>query len=207
MLGGDRRRLELAYSLMFTLPGTPVIRYGDEIGMGDDLALPERDLLPHADAMVDRAARRFHQEQQAGRARDQRRTVRLRACQRRGAAPRSEFAAELDRAHHPHAQGSSRGRLGRLQGAEHRRQPPCSPCATTGATTRCCFCTTSRTSRARSRSRPASREKKATISSTCSPPTTASRQRTASTVCASKAYGYRWYRVGGLDYLLKRSEF
>ena len=43
MLGGDRRRLELAYSLMCTLPGTPVIRYGDEIGMGDDLALPERN--------------------------------------------------------------------------------------------------------------------------------------------------------------------
>ena len=43
MLNGDRRRIELAYSLMFTLPGTPVIRYGDEIGMGDDLKLPERN--------------------------------------------------------------------------------------------------------------------------------------------------------------------
>jgi maltose alpha-D-glucosyltransferase/alpha-amylase len=43
MPGGDRRRLELAYSLMFTLPGTPVIRYGDEIAMGDNLALPERN--------------------------------------------------------------------------------------------------------------------------------------------------------------------
>ena len=43
MLNGDRRRIELAYSLMFTLPGTPVIRYGDEIGMGDDLNLPERN--------------------------------------------------------------------------------------------------------------------------------------------------------------------
>ncbi len=43
MLKGDRRRLELAYSLMMTLPGTPVIRYGDEIGMGDDLSLPERN--------------------------------------------------------------------------------------------------------------------------------------------------------------------
>lgn len=43
MLGGDRRRLELAYSLMFTLPGTPVLRYGDEIAMGDNLALPERN--------------------------------------------------------------------------------------------------------------------------------------------------------------------
>ncbi|QWT18845.1 alpha-amylase family protein [Bacillus sp. NP157] len=43
MLRNDRRRLELAYSLMLTLPGTPVLRYGDEIGMGDDLALPERE--------------------------------------------------------------------------------------------------------------------------------------------------------------------
>jgi maltose alpha-D-glucosyltransferase/alpha-amylase len=43
MLDGDRRRLELAYSLLFTLPGSPVIRYGDELGMGDDLKLPERN--------------------------------------------------------------------------------------------------------------------------------------------------------------------
>jgi maltose alpha-D-glucosyltransferase / alpha-amylase len=43
MLEGDRRRLELAYSLMMTLPGTPVIRYGDEIAMGDNLKLPERN--------------------------------------------------------------------------------------------------------------------------------------------------------------------
>jgi maltose alpha-D-glucosyltransferase / alpha-amylase len=37
MLCGDRRRIELAYSLLFTLPGTPMIRYGDELGMGDEL--------------------------------------------------------------------------------------------------------------------------------------------------------------------------
>jgi maltose alpha-D-glucosyltransferase / alpha-amylase len=43
MLKGDRRHLELAYSLMFTLPGTPVVRYGDELGMGDNLELPERN--------------------------------------------------------------------------------------------------------------------------------------------------------------------
>lgn len=42
MLNNDRRRLELAYSLILTLPGTPVLRYGDEIGMGDDLNLEER---------------------------------------------------------------------------------------------------------------------------------------------------------------------
>ena len=43
MLGADRRKLELAYSLMYTLPGTPVLRYGDELGMGDNLKLPERN--------------------------------------------------------------------------------------------------------------------------------------------------------------------
>ena len=35
MPGGDRRRIELAYSLQRSMPGTPVIRYGEEIGMGD----------------------------------------------------------------------------------------------------------------------------------------------------------------------------
>jgi maltose alpha-D-glucosyltransferase/alpha-amylase len=43
MLGGDRRRIELAFALMLALPGTPVLFYGDEIGMGDDLSLPERN--------------------------------------------------------------------------------------------------------------------------------------------------------------------
>ena len=43
MLGNDRRRLELAFSLLFALPGTPMMQYGDEIGMGDDLSLPERE--------------------------------------------------------------------------------------------------------------------------------------------------------------------
>jgi maltose alpha-D-glucosyltransferase/alpha-amylase len=45
MLGGDRRRLELAYSLQFTLRGTPVLRYGEEIGMGDDLSLEGRNSI------------------------------------------------------------------------------------------------------------------------------------------------------------------
>ena len=43
MVNNDRRRLELAYSLLFTLPGTPMLQYGDEIGIGDNLALPERE--------------------------------------------------------------------------------------------------------------------------------------------------------------------
>ena len=42
MLGGDRRRLELVYSLLFALPGAPVLLYGEELGMGDDLAVEGR---------------------------------------------------------------------------------------------------------------------------------------------------------------------
>jgi len=42
---GNRAQIELAYSVLFSLPGTPVLRYGDEIGMGDDLSLNERDAV------------------------------------------------------------------------------------------------------------------------------------------------------------------
>ncbi len=64
MLGGDRRRRELAYSLMYTLPGTPVLRYGDEIAHGRRSRAAGTQLRAHADAMVDRAARRLHQERE-----------------------------------------------------------------------------------------------------------------------------------------------
>ncbi len=39
----DRRRIELMNSLLFSMPGTPVIYYGDEIGMGDNIHLGDRD--------------------------------------------------------------------------------------------------------------------------------------------------------------------
>jgi trehalose synthase len=42
MLGGDLRRIKMAYSLLFSLPGTPVIFYGEEIGMGEDLGAEGR---------------------------------------------------------------------------------------------------------------------------------------------------------------------
>ena len=39
----DRRRVELLNALLFALPGTPVLYYGDEIGMGDNIYLGDRD--------------------------------------------------------------------------------------------------------------------------------------------------------------------
>ena len=202
MLGGDRRRLELAYSLMCTLPGTPVIRYGDEIGMGDDLALPERNCA-RTPMQWSTEPQAVHQERQSRSPVIDQGALRLRARQRREAAPRSELAAELDRAHHPHAQGSAGDRLGRLQ-VIATRDPPCWRCATTGATTRCCSCTISTRSRARCRSRSACRRsRKASGQSAVGRPQPG---RQGGRHTDAGAYGYRWYRVGGLDYLLKRSD-
>jgi maltose alpha-D-glucosyltransferase/alpha-amylase len=45
MLGGDQDRLRMAYSLLFSLPGTPVLFYGEEIGMGENLAAPDRSAV------------------------------------------------------------------------------------------------------------------------------------------------------------------
>jgi maltose alpha-D-glucosyltransferase/alpha-amylase len=42
LLDNDRRRIELLNSLLFSLPGTPIIYYGDEIGMGDNIHLGDR---------------------------------------------------------------------------------------------------------------------------------------------------------------------
>jgi maltose alpha-D-glucosyltransferase/alpha-amylase len=43
LLGNDRRKVELLNGLLFSLPGTPVVYYGDEIGMGDNVYLGDRD--------------------------------------------------------------------------------------------------------------------------------------------------------------------
>jgi maltose alpha-D-glucosyltransferase/alpha-amylase len=43
LLGNDRRRIELMNALLFSLPGTPVLYYGDEIGMGDNFYLGDRN--------------------------------------------------------------------------------------------------------------------------------------------------------------------
>ena len=43
LLGNDRRRIELMNALLFSMPGTPVMYYGDEIGMGDNIYLGDRN--------------------------------------------------------------------------------------------------------------------------------------------------------------------
>jgi maltose alpha-D-glucosyltransferase/alpha-amylase len=43
LMGNDRRKIEMMNYLLFSLPGTPVLYYGDEIGMGDNFYLGDRD--------------------------------------------------------------------------------------------------------------------------------------------------------------------
>lgn len=43
LLGNDRKRIELLNALLFSLPGTPVLYYGDEIGMGENIYLGDRN--------------------------------------------------------------------------------------------------------------------------------------------------------------------
>jgi maltose alpha-D-glucosyltransferase/alpha-amylase len=45
MLGNDPARLKMVYSLLFSLPGTPVLFYGEEIGMGENLAIEGRSAV------------------------------------------------------------------------------------------------------------------------------------------------------------------
>jgi len=45
VLDGDARRIALAHAILLSLPGAPVLRYGDEIGMGDDPSRPEREVV------------------------------------------------------------------------------------------------------------------------------------------------------------------
>ena len=121
MLGNDRRRLELAFSLLFSLPGTPMMQYGDEIGIGDDLRLPERECA--------RTPMQWTADRHGGFSRA-RRVVRpvindkvygYRRRERCRPASRSAVAAELDGADDPGAEGVPRNQLGQLRRPAHER--------------------------------------------------------------------------------------
>ena len=59
MLDGDPRRIRMVYSLLFSLPGTPVLFYGEEIGMGENLDIDGRLAVRTPMQWTDRAQRRL----------------------------------------------------------------------------------------------------------------------------------------------------
>ena len=98
LLDNDRNQLELFTALLLSLPGSPVLYYGDEIGMGDNIWLGDRDGVRTPDA-VDAGPERRVLEQRpaaalpaAGHGPD----LRLPVAQRRGAAAPPAVAAALD---------------------------------------------------------------------------------------------------------------
>ena len=99
----------MAYSLLFSLPGTPVLFYGEEIGMGENLDAPGRAAVRTPMQWSDEPGAGFS----TGRPDDVRRPAprrRLRAAgrQRRRPAPRPRLAAQLVRAADPPAPGDAR---------------------------------------------------------------------------------------------------
>ena len=65
LMGNNRRKIELMNVLLFSMPGTPIIYYGDEIGMGDNYYLGDRDGVRTPDAVEPRPQRRLFQRQPA----------------------------------------------------------------------------------------------------------------------------------------------
>ena len=109
LMDNNRRRIELLNSLLFSFPGTPVLYYGDEIGMGDNIYLGDRNGV--------RTPMQWNADRNAGfsRATPARLyspvimdpVLGLRSRQRGGAAGRSIVAAELDAQHDRPAQAVS----------------------------------------------------------------------------------------------------
>ena len=65
MLGGDPDRIRLAYSIAFSLPGTPVLFYGEEIGMAENLDLEGRMSVRTPMQWAPRAPRGLHDRRRA----------------------------------------------------------------------------------------------------------------------------------------------
>jgi len=101
LVSRDRRRIELLNSLLLSMPGTPTLYYGDEIGMGDNIYLGDRDgVRTPMQWSVDRNGG----FSRADAATDHGFAVRLPDHQRRGPGPRPAFAAQLDATHACHPQ-------------------------------------------------------------------------------------------------------
>ena len=110
LMDNDRRKIELMNALLLSMPGTPVIYYGDEIGMGDNFYLGDRDGVRTPMQWSHRPQRRLLARRPAAAlsAAADGPGLRLPGSQRRVAAERRIFAAQLDAAHGGCAQEPSR---------------------------------------------------------------------------------------------------
>ncbi len=99
MLGNDQARLKMVYSLLFSLPGTPVLFYGEEIGMGENLAVEGRQAVRTPMQWTSDLNGGFSTADPSKLAAPVTEgECRAGARQRGRPTPRSRFAAELDQA-------------------------------------------------------------------------------------------------------------
>ena len=129
LLDNGRDEIQLLHAMLFSLPGSPVLYYGDEIGMGDNIFLGDRDGV--------RTPMQWTGDRNAGFSRCRLRPalpaavdgpgLRLPGRQRRGAAPAAQLAAPLDPSADRAAQGSPRLRNRHLRGAAVRQSADLRP--------------------------------------------------------------------------------
>ena len=113
MLGGDERKLAMMHALLFALPGTPVLWYGDEIGMGEDLSLEERSAVRTPMQWSGGHQGGFSSATELFRPDRARGAHGLRAHQRRGPARPARLAPRPGAAHGARAALGAGDRLGR----------------------------------------------------------------------------------------------
>ena len=181
LLQNDRRKIELMNALLFALPGTPVIYYGDEIGMGDNVYLGDRDAV--------RTPMQWSPDRNAGfsDANPQRLYLPViidpeyhyETRQRRGPGPEPELAAVVDAAAHRPARPAPGVRAGRDRVPLSRRTPRCWPSCAATRRARCWSWPTSPGSPPRSPS--TSTSSGARCRSSCSAPPSSPRCRRART--------------------------
>ena len=151
LLDNGRDEIELMHAILFSLPGSPVLYYGDEIGMGDNVYLGDRDGV--------RTPMQWTGDRNAGFSRADWAQLYLAAAdgsglrlpgrERRGAAAHADVAAALAAPLHRAAQGASGVRARHLRAAARRQPADLRAHPHAGRTTSCSACTTSRARRRR----------------------------------------------------------
>ena len=152
LLGNDRRKIELLNALLFSLPGTPVIYYGDEIGMGDNVYLGDRNGVrtPMQWSADRNAGFSTRQPAPALPAADHRAGLPLRERQRREPGRQPGVAAVVDAPADRAAQAPPRARSRARSSSSSRRTTTCSRSSARqltyrpSASTRCCASPTCR---------------------------------------------------------------
>ncbi len=128
MLDGDPNRIRMVYSLLFSLPGTPVLFYGEEIGMGENLEIEGRMSVRTPMQWSDGSNGGFSNRIPRDCGGRSSRAVRSARRQRRGSATGPRILAQLDGADDPAAPGDARARLGAWSRPDQRSEragPPC----------------------------------------------------------------------------------